>query len=69
MADRLSQIMDDVRHSIDALRQLPPDVQLRVRQVYYDGLQYSFSASAAVAAVAFCTAMVAREKGLRKTNH
>ncbi|KAK8138291.1 multidrug resistance protein fnx1 [Apiospora sp. TS-2023a] len=61
-------VIDDVRHSVDALLRLPPDVQLKARHVYYTGLHYSFAASSACALVALCTALVAREKGLRKTS-
>lgn len=60
--------MDDIRHSIHALRQLSSDLQLGVRRIYYDSLRYSSSASAGVAAVVFCATMVARGKGLRKIN-
>ncbi|KAK8027495.1 hypothetical protein PG991_004551 [Apiospora marii] len=61
-------VIDDVRHSVDALLRLPPDVQLKARHVYYLGLHYSFAASSACALIALCTALAAREKGLRKTS-
>jgi hypothetical protein len=62
-----TQIIDNIRHSVDALKQLPPDVQLKARLVYYQGLQYSFAASTGIAAIAFITAMFINGKGLRKT--
>ncbi|KAK8088747.1 MFS drug transporter [Apiospora hydei] len=61
-------VIDDVRHSVDALLRLPPDVQLKARHVYYAGLHYSFAASSACAVVALCAALAARAKGLRKTS-
>ncbi|ETS76368.1 hypothetical protein PFICI_11755 [Pestalotiopsis fici W106-1] len=61
------EIIDDIRHSVDALRQLPPDVQLKARLVYYQGLQYSFAASTGIAAIAVITSIFISGKGLRKT--
>ncbi|KAK6864831.1 hypothetical protein PG995_001359 [Apiospora arundinis] len=61
-------VIDDVRHSVDALLHLPPDVQLKARHVYCTGLHYSFAASSACALVALSAALIAREKGLRKTS-
>ncbi|KAK8055951.1 major facilitator superfamily transporter [Apiospora rasikravindrae] len=61
-------IIDDVRHSVDALLRLPPDVQLKARHIYYAGLHYSFAASSACAVIALCAALAARAKGLRKTS-
>jgi hypothetical protein len=52
---------------VSAIRTLPPDVQLAARQVYYDGLRYSFATSTAVAAAAVCAALLARARGLRST--
>ncbi|KAH6654450.1 major facilitator superfamily domain-containing protein [Truncatella angustata] len=61
------QIIDNIRHSVDALRQLPPDVQLKARLVYYNGLRYSFAASTGVAVIAVITSLFIQGKGLRKT--
>ncbi|KAM0812610.1 putative Major facilitator superfamily domain-containing protein [Seiridium cardinale] len=61
------EVIDDIRHSVDALRQLPPDIQLKARLVYYQGLQYSFAASTGIAAIAVITSMFINGKGLRKT--
>jgi len=60
------QIIEAVRHSVDALRQLPPDVQLKVRLVYYDGLRYSFIASTAFAGIAIVAALFANGKGFQR---
>ncbi|KAI2609976.1 major facilitator superfamily domain-containing protein [Hypoxylon fragiforme] len=62
------RIIDAIRHSAEAIRDLPPDVQLKARMVYYEGIKYAFATSTAFAVVAFCAAMCAREKGLRKTS-
>ncbi|KAK9418726.1 putative Major facilitator superfamily domain-containing protein [Seiridium unicorne] len=61
------EVIDDIRHSVDALRQLPPDIQLKARLVYYQGLQYSFAASTGIAAIAVITSMFINGRGLRKT--
>ncbi|KAF5010647.1 hypothetical protein FDECE_3187 [Fusarium decemcellulare] len=63
-----SQIIDQIRHSVDFIRHLPPDVQLKARLVYYDGLKYAFGASTAVALVGFCAALIASGTGLRSTH-
>ena len=61
------QIIDEIRHSTAALKQLPPDIQYKARLVYYDGLRYSFGASAGFALIAFCSALFANGSGLRST--
>lgn len=50
-----------------AIRDLPPDIQLKARLVYYEALRYSFAASTAVAATAVCAALFANGRGLRST--
>ncbi|KAK4138388.1 MFS general substrate transporter [Trichocladium antarcticum] len=62
-----AHVIDEIRHSVSAIKTLPPDVQLRVRHVFYDGLRYSFATSTAVAAAAVCAALLARASGLRST--
>lgn len=62
------QIIDDIRHSVTALRSLPPDIQLKARLVYYDGIRYSFGASTAIAAVAIIASLFAYNAGLRNTH-
>ncbi|KAI1769284.1 MFS general substrate transporter [Hypoxylon sp. FL1150] len=61
-------VIDAIRHSAETLRDLPPDIQLKARTVYYDGLRYSFAASTGFAVIAFCAAACANGKGLRKTS-
>ncbi|KXX73634.1 Vacuolar basic amino acid transporter 2 [Madurella mycetomatis] len=61
------RIIDEIRHSVSAIKTLPPDVQLKARLVYYEGLRYAFSMSTGVAAVAMCTALLARATRLRST--
>lgn len=62
------QVIDSVRHSVDALRNLPPDVQLIARHVYYDGIRYAFAASTVVAVLGIFSSLFANGKGLRKTS-
>ena len=62
-----SQIIDEIRHSVSALKDLDPEVQLRARLVYFDGLRYSFAASTAVAAIAAFASLFATGSGLRST--
>ncbi|KAI1648918.1 MFS general substrate transporter [Daldinia loculata] len=62
------RIIDAIRHSAETLRELPPDIQLKARMVYYEGLRYSFTASTVFAIIAFCAAMCANGRGLRKTS-
>ncbi|KAI1878152.1 uncharacterized protein JN550_000334 [Neoarthrinium moseri] len=61
-------IIDAIRHSVEALKELPPDIQLKARLVYYRGLQYSFAASTGIAIIALVTSMLLNGKGLRKTS-
>ncbi|KAF2107328.1 major facilitator superfamily domain-containing protein [Lophiotrema nucula] len=61
------QIINDIRHSVTALRSLPPDVQLKARMVYYDGIRLSFAASTAIAGVAILASLFAYHAGLRST--
>ncbi|KAF4979372.1 hypothetical protein FZEAL_4413 [Fusarium zealandicum] len=74
LPDALSQlpdkwrIIDQIRHSVDIIDHLPPDVQLKVRLVYYDGLKYAFGASTAVALLGLCAALIASGTGLRTTH-
>ncbi|KAJ4133096.1 hypothetical protein NW754_015906 [Fusarium falciforme] len=62
------RIIDQIRHSVDSIRHLPPDIQLKARLVYYDGLKYAFGASTAVALLGFCAALIASGTGLRTTH-
>ncbi|KAI1208222.1 MFS general substrate transporter [Annulohypoxylon truncatum] len=62
------RIIDAIRHSAESLRDLPPEVQLKARMVYYDGLRYSFAASTVFTVISFCAAMCIYDRGLRKTS-
>ena len=61
------QIIDNILHSVTALHDLPPDIQLKARLVYYDGIRYSFAASTAIAGVAIVASFFAFNTGLRST--
>jgi len=62
------QIIDSIRHSVTALRSLPPDTQMKARLVYYDGMRYSFIASTVIAAVAIAASLFAHNSRLRNTH-
>ncbi|KAK0652719.1 major facilitator superfamily domain-containing protein [Cercophora newfieldiana] len=61
-------IIDEIRHSVSAIRSLPPDIQLKARLVYYEGLRYSFAMSTAIAALAVVAALFANGRVLRSTS-
>ncbi|KAK1774734.1 major facilitator superfamily domain-containing protein [Copromyces sp. CBS 386.78] len=60
-------VIDEIRHSVSAIKDLPPDIQLKAREVYYEGLRLSFATSTAVAAAGVGAALLARARGLRST--
>ncbi|KAH8714920.1 putative transporter [Beauveria bassiana] len=62
------KIIEDIRHSVDALHNLPPEIRLKVQHVYYDGIRYSFTASASATALVFIAALLASSTALRKTH-
>lgn len=62
-----SQIIDEIRHSVSAIHNLPPDIQMAARLVYYDGLRHSFALSAALGAVATVAAFFVQSKGLQRS--
>ncbi|KAF5619342.1 multidrug resistance protein fnx1 [Fusarium sp. NRRL 52700] len=74
LPDALSEVADkwrvieQIRHSVDYIRQLPPDVQLKACLIYYDGLRYAFGASTVVALLGLCAALIASGTGLRTTH-
>lgn len=61
------QLIDQIRHSVTALRDLPPAIQLPVRLVYYEGIRRAFAASTAIALGAVAFSWFARSYGLRST--
>ncbi|KAH8673860.1 major facilitator superfamily domain-containing protein [Xylariales sp. PMI_506] len=62
------RVIEAIRHSVEALRELPPEIQLPARLVYYRGLRYSFIASTCFGIIATITAFFANGKGLRNTS-
>ncbi|KPA45211.1 mfs drug transporter [Fusarium langsethiae] len=62
------RIIEQIRHSVDYIHELPLDLQLKVRLVYYDGIRYAFGVSTAVAVAGFCAACIASGTGLRTTH-
>lgn len=65
--DELARVVDELRHSVSYLLDLPADLQLKARHVYYEGLKYSFAASAVVALLAVMASLFINGKGLRST--
>lgn len=62
------QIIDNIRHSVTALETLPPDIQLKARLVYYEGIRLSFAASTGIAGLAIVASLFAYNAGLRNTH-
>ncbi|KAJ6134707.1 hypothetical protein N7523_001029 [Penicillium sp. IBT 18751x] len=60
------KMVDEIRHSVSAVRDLPPDVQMAVRLVYHRGIQLSFGASALFGLIASAAALFTRGKGLER---
>jgi hypothetical protein len=63
-----AQVIDEIRHSITALKHLSPSIQLAARMVYYEGIRYAFLASTVFAALAFVATLFANGRGLRQTH-
>lgn len=59
-------MIDEIRHSISAIHDLPPDVQMAVRLVYYRGIRLSFGASALFGLIASVAAVFTSGKGLER---
>lgn len=62
------QVIDEIRHSVTAIGDLPPEVQAVARAVYYSGIRYSFIASAASAGIAIVASLFLHGRGLRSTS-
>ncbi|KAM3434779.1 hypothetical protein NHJ13734_005846 [Beauveria thailandica] len=62
------KIIKDIRHSVDALHNLPPEIRLKVQHVDYDGIRYSFMASALATVLVLIAALLASSTALRKTH-
>lgn len=50
------------------LQALPPDLQLKARLAYYDGISYAFIASTGIAAAAIVASLFASNAGPRSTS-
>ncbi|KAJ5900135.1 hypothetical protein N7495_004879, partial [Penicillium taxi] len=57
-------LIEEIRHSVSAIHDLPPDVQMAVRLVYYRGIRLSFAASTSFGFVATFASIFTRGKGL-----
>ncbi|KAJ5521117.1 Major facilitator superfamily domain general substrate transporter [Penicillium fimorum] len=60
------KVIDEIRHSVSAIYDLPPDVQIAARLVYYRGIRLSFMASALFAFIATVASIFTRGKGLER---
>ncbi|KAJ5081113.1 hypothetical protein N7456_013351 [Penicillium angulare] len=60
------KLIDEIRHSVSAIHDLPAEIQMPVRMVYYHGIQLSFAASAAFGLIATIAALFTRGKGLER---
>ncbi|KAL2831269.1 major facilitator superfamily domain-containing protein [Aspergillus pseudoustus] len=60
------KVIDSIRHSVSAIYDLDPEIQLAARQVYYQGIKLAFGASAAFGGVAMVAALFARGRGLKR---
>ncbi|KAH1971802.1 hypothetical protein KXX04_006281 [Aspergillus fumigatus] len=59
-------IIEQIRHSVSAIQDLPPDIQMAARLVYYRGIRLSFAAAAGFAFLATIAALFSRGKGLHR---
>ncbi|PKX99342.1 MDR family MFS transporter [Aspergillus novofumigatus IBT 16806] len=59
-------IIEQIRHSVSAIQDLPPDIQMAARLVYYRGIRLSFAASAGFAFIATIAALFSKGKGLHR---
>ncbi|KAJ5273675.1 hypothetical protein N7478_008800 [Penicillium angulare] len=66
LPEALSGLIDEIRHSVSAIHDLPADIQMPVRMVYYHGIQLSFAASAVFALIATIASLFTRGKGLER---
>ncbi|RDL39790.1 Uncharacterized protein BP5553_04130 [Venustampulla echinocandica] len=60
------KIIDEIRHSVTILKDLPPEIQAIARQVYFEALRYGFIGSTAVCMIAFISALFARGRSLNR---
>ncbi|KAF9632734.1 Major facilitator superfamily transporter [Lasiodiplodia theobromae] len=57
------EIIDQIRHSVTTLRDLPPELQYPARLVYYDGIRYAFIVSTSVASLAIVASLLLKKNG------
>ncbi|OJJ97759.1 hypothetical protein ASPACDRAFT_32269 [Aspergillus aculeatus ATCC 16872] len=62
------KIIEEIRHSVSAIHNLPPDIQLAARLVYYQGIRLCFLASACFGLVATIAALFTKGKGLHRSH-
>jgi hypothetical protein len=62
------QMIDEIRHSVDVLRTLPPEIQMKARLVYYEGIRNAFMATTGIATLGLLAAFVATPTQMRKTH-
>ncbi|RDI82886.1 Plasma membrane iron permease [Venturia inaequalis] len=60
------RVIDEIRHSVFALRGLPPTVQLAARHVYFEAIGIAFIASTCFAAISFLASLFANAKSLER---
>ena len=58
------QIIEEIRHSVFALRKLPPAEEAAARIVYHDAIKLAFAASGIFAVVSIVASFFANGKGL-----
>ncbi|KXH54225.1 major facilitator superfamily transporter [Colletotrichum salicis] len=63
-----SRLIDEIRHSVTALKTLPVEVRLPARHVYYEGIQCAFAVSTTFAGIALIATLFASPRGLRSTH-
>ncbi|EME43038.1 hypothetical protein DOTSEDRAFT_25026 [Dothistroma septosporum NZE10] len=62
-----AELIDEIRHSVTALRHLPESIQLAVRHVYHDGIRTAFAVSTGTMILGILFALLATPSGLRST--
>ena len=60
------QIVEKLRHSVFALSDLPPELQVAARAVYGDALRVAFFASSSFALLAFVFSWAVKSGSLRR---
>ncbi|KAK3081606.1 hypothetical protein LTS18_004880 [Coniosporium uncinatum] len=58
------RVIEEIRHSVDVLKELPPEISMPARLVYYDAIERAFLFSTIIAAIGFVAALFTRGRGL-----